>query len=424
MPSSRGPLHERHVADALRALANEHAREREPADKRRAWLRIEQRGTLALKPETGHFRASLAAAVLLVGALTGAAYLRSAATLHYEAHGTALRDGNLSTENGAAQLDFSDESQISVSPHSTFSVDVVGKHAALTRLVQGTLHVRVHHEADTNWRFFAGRYEVQVVGTEFDLAWDDKTESLTLTMQSGRVRVLGAPGAARLVLGGSTLRLPESLPREAALTPDAVPASGTSTTRTSEHSTNASPAATEASLDPGTLRRARDTQALRAAARDTTPLDWDALLRAGRFAAVIQAAEALGIDHALQTANASNVKALAQAARYTGRAPLSLRAWQTLRTRFASQPLGAQASFFLGRAYEEQGNAAEALRWLGTYVSEAPAGVYASEALGRKLLLLSKISGKSAALSSAREYLQRFPGGAYEKTARAILEAE
>jgi FecR protein len=424
MPGNRGPLNERHVADALRTLANEHAREREPADKRRSWQRIEQRGARALKPETGHWRVSLAAAVCLVGALTGAAYFRSAATLHYEAHGTALRDGNLSTGNGTAHLDFSDESQISVSPHSTFNVDVVGKHAALTRLVQGTLHVRVHHEADTNWRFFAGRYEVQVVGTEFDLAWDDKTESLTLTMQSGRVRVLGAPGAPRLVLGGSTLHMPETLPREAALTPDAMPTSGTSTTTTSERGASTSAPATVAALDTAAPLRASEAQTPRAAARDTAALDWDALLRAGRFAAVIQAAEAQGIDHALQTANGSDVKALAQAARYTGRAPLSLRAWQTLRTRFTSQPLGAQASFFLGRTYEEQGNSAEALRWLGTYVSEAPAGVYASEALGRKLLLLSKISGKSAALGSAREYLQRFPGGAYEKTARAIVEAE
>jgi hypothetical protein len=139
---------------------------------------------------------------------------------------------------------------------------------------------------------------------------------------------------------------------------------------------------------------------------------------------VLQSAECFGIERALQSATASNLKALAQAARYTGHAPLSLRAWHALRARFASSPPGAQASFFLGRSYEEQGDAANALRWLGTYVSEAPSGVYASEALGRKLLLLAKISGKSAAVSSARDYLRRFPGGAYEKTARAILEAE
>jgi TolA-binding protein len=132
----------------------------------------------------------------------------------------------------------------------------------------------------------------------------------------------------------------------------------------------------------------------------------------------------MGLEHAMATVNPNDLKALAKAARYTGHAALSLHAWQSLRARFATQPLGTQASFFLGRAYEEQGNATAALSWLGTYVSEAPSGAFASEALGRRVLLLAKTSGKAAAASSARDYLRRFPGGAYEKTARAIVEAE
>ncbi len=94
-----------------------------------------------------------------------------------------------------------------VSPHSTLSVDLLGKRAALTRLFDGRLHVAVHHEPDTNYRFLVGPYEVQVVGTEFDLEWHAEGDGLTLVMQSGEVRVLG-DGNPRQVQGGQTLRLP------------------------------------------------------------------------------------------------------------------------------------------------------------------------------------------------------------------------
>ena len=422
MATSRGPLNERHVADALRTLANEHAREREPFDKRRAWQRIEQLSSRAPSSiwEMARWQLSLAAVAITTLALAGTAYLRATAPLRYEARGAVWVGGNLSTEGAPAELEFSDESRISVSPHSTFSVDIVGKHAALTRLAQGQLHVRVHHDPDTNWHFFAGRYEVQVVGTEFDLAWDDKSESLTLRMLSGQVRVLGAPGPARVVKTGGTLHLPESSPLVS--TPSA---SAPVDHAASVVAVGSAPQSARAALDrlaPGKLVEA--PASARGDAPDAARLDWNALLKAGQFTTVVQSAESFGIERALQSATADNLKALAQAARYTGHASLSLRAWQALRARFASLPLGAQASFFLGRIYEEQGDTANALRWLGTYVSEAPSGVYASEALGRKLLLLTKISGRPAASSSARDYLRRFPGGAYEKTARAIVEDE
>jgi hypothetical protein len=301
-------------------------------------------------------------------------------------------------------------------------VRFVDRHAALTRLERGQLHVRVQHAKDTNWRFFAGRYEVQVVGTEFDLAWDEHTEEFSLRMVSGEVRVLGAPGPARVVKAGATLRLPES---SALVEMTAAPTPNPALDQSSEvASAPASSAPAASASTTGTPATGTNATSASKPTRDATASDWDALLKAGQFAAVVQSAEAAGIEHSLQAASGSNLKALAQAARYTGHAPLSLRAWHALRARFESQSLGTQASFFLGRTYDEQGNLPEALRWLGTYVSEAPNGVYASEALGRRLLVLQKYSGRSAALSSARDYLRRFPGGAFEKTARAIVEAE
>jgi hypothetical protein len=63
----------------------------------------------------------------------------------------------------------------------------------------------------------------------------------------------------------------------------------------------------------------------------------------------------------------------------------------------------------------------EAVRWYDTYLAGAPAGTYASEALGRKMLANKQLHGFSAAESLAREYLQRFPAGPYAGAALALL---
>ena len=65
-----------------------------------------------------------------------------------------------------------------------------------------------------------------------------------------------------------------------------------------------------------------------------------------------------------------------------------------------------------------------ALRWLNSYVAEAPRGVYAAEAYGRRLSLTERLRGRAAALPLAREYLERFPEGAYAQSARGIAEAQ
>jgi hypothetical protein len=75
----------------------------------------------------------------------------------------------------------------------------------------------------------------------------------------------------------------------------------------------------------------------------------------------------------------------------------------------------------MGRIYDQQGSGQNALRWLNTYLAEAGADVYASEALGRKLTLVQRLQGQAPAERVAQEYLRRFPQGAYARTAQALL---
>src|SRR5262249_6168937 len=155
------------------------------------------------------------------------------------------------------------------------------------------------------------------------------------------------------------------------------------------------------------MRDAKATSKLNGAlARTPETADWNALLNAGQFAAIMRDADARG-ERLLDTASANDLKVLALAARYTGRRALSIRAWQSLRARYAADAQNQGAAFFLGRGYEEQGDTGEAMRWLARYLAESPSGAYASEALGRRLLLLSKSGQKAEAMSTARIYLDR-----------------
>ena len=410
MRSKREPPTEQQIAEAFRALANEHAAEREPFDKRRAWHALQYaHRTLRAPARSARVRWALALGVFALGIAVGAPAWQAWTMLRYEAHGLSTEGSYLNARETPADLAFSDGSRVTVGPHTTLSVDLLGKRAALTRLLDGRLHVAVRHERDTNYRFLAGPYEVQVVGTEFDLEWHAQAEGLTLVMHSGEVRVLG-DGSPRQVRAGETLRLPVNREpaREAALDapPPARPPSSVSAVAALPLPSK------DASVKPS------------AASARAPEADWSALLNTGQFAAIMRDADARGGERLLDSAPAGDLKVLALAARYTGRRALSLRAWQTLRTRYAAYAVNQGAAFFLARGYEEQGDSTEALRWLTRYLAESPGGAYASEALGRRLVLLAKSGQRADAVSTARSYLERYPRGAYAKSAKLVLQPE
>jgi FecR protein len=371
---------------------------------RRAWGRIESSIPPAEMPiaSSGSGRVALIAVALSVAA---AALLtlgfRADSRLSYELRGGHAQDGVIEAERGEATVALSDGSSILAENRTKFSVDVVGRNSALTRLVAGKLHVRVVHNDDTGYRFIAGPYEVRVVGTEFDLAWDPHGSGLGLSMSKGEVRLVEPGGKLRTLRSGETLQLPAVAAGLAGKVAE-------SSRQAAEFAPVAPP------VDAAALpRTAHDSQ---------TASTWDALVAKGQFADVVHEAETLGIDTVTERRSPSDLKALGQAARYVGQRALSLRAFSALRERNRGTDAARQAAFFLGRLQEEQGNQAEALRWLNTYVVEAPRGVYAAEAYGRRLSLTERLRGKAAALPLAREYLERFPEGAYAPSARALVE--
>ncbi|HYQ14152.1 MAG TPA: FecR domain-containing protein [Polyangiaceae bacterium] len=408
MADEREPVSLAHVASSFRHLAEQHARRRAARDAKRAWARIHESAFRATRSpfanwSVRHTGFAFAALVCLSVGATALAMTFRGHELGYEVSGAEANGGLIRADRGDALVSFTDDSSVKVAQSSRLSIDVVGEHAALARLVAGKLHVNVRHHGDTSYRFLAGPYEVRVVGTEFDLAWEPGAAGFSLTMQHGEVRVVGPDGMVRSVIGGEALRLPgeERVAANvaAAATPAPVAIADTHV------------------LEPSGV-------APRASAHVAATPSWDALVAKGRFAEVVRDAEAMGVGTALGARSGADLKALGQAARYTGDRALALRAFGALRQRFANSEAGRPASFFIARIQEEQGSPREALRWLSIYLGEAPRGVYAAEALGRRLMLTERVSGRATAAPLAREYLERFPQGAYAASARAILQLQ
>jgi hypothetical protein len=406
------PLSVAQIASSFRHLAEQHARRRSERDAKRAWGRIHDAAFRATRsPFAGwtlrHTSFALAAvACLAVGGVTlGTAWRGS--DLGYEVSGGEVAGGMIRTSGSPARVSFTDESSVQVAERSRLSIDVVGEHAALTRLVHGKLHVNVRHHDDTSYRFLAGPYEVRVVGTEFDLGWDPNASGFSLAMQHGEVRVVSPDGAVRSVIGGESLRLP--IQQGVAVSAASI--------------APAKPVAVAEAAAAAQVAAPRSA-AVAAATRPSTPArSWDSLVAKGRFADVVRDAESLGLGTVLAGRSGADLKALGQAARYTGDRGLALRAFNALRERFANSEAGRPASFFIARVQEESGSPREAVRWLSIYLGEAPRGVYAAEALGRRLMLTERISGRATATPLAKEYLERFPQGAYAASARAILQS-
>jgi TolA-binding protein len=151
---------------------------------------------------------------------------------------------------------------------------------------------------------------------------------------------------------------------------------------------------------------------------------WPKLVANGEFDLVVELANARGLDACLRTCAASDLRALADAARYTSRGDVAERALTTLRQRFAGSGESRAASFLLGRLAENRGSARAAEGWYETYLAEAPSGGFAAEALAGKMRTIQATRGRAAAEPVARDYLSRYPEGVHAKPARRILGEE
>jgi TolA-binding protein len=179
------------------------------------------------------------------------------------------------------------------------------------------------------------------------------------------------------------------------------------------------PAAAEARAEPTTDAPLPARPQPNAAPRASTEAHaWTREVAQGHFAAVLDEAEQRGLDRTLSSSSLEELSALSDAARYSGRSAIAKRVLLAERQRFPGSAAARDAAFFLGRIAEDSGGGAS--EWYQRYLEESPRGAYASQALGRQMMLLYQQRGRAAAEPIALEYLSRYPNGPYAAAARKI----
>jgi len=151
---------------------------------------------------------------------------------------------------------------------------------------------------------------------------------------------------------------------------------------------------------------------------------WSRELALGHWDRILADAKRMGVDTALGRVSGDDLFALADAARYRRQPSLARAALLAERRRFPDSPRAQDAVFLLGRVEElREHGGQQALAWYEQYLSGAPSGPFAGEALGRKMTLAERLDGPERARPVAEEYLRRFPKGNYAGAARTLMRA-
>jgi TolA-binding protein len=371
------------------------------------FARLEQR----MRPRPTWHRGWVVGALALASSagLASALWLRHDDAITFQvAGGTVAKDGRIVGAE-ATRIHFSDGSEATLARGAEARVEKLTEHGAAVVLKRGSMRVHIAKRPQAAWTVAAGPYDVQVTGTAFDVSWSTQEQAFDLRMQSGAVVVTGP-----LALSGIGLKAGQHLFGGVAEGRLTVEGNDTPSIEPPRAVAALEPAAQSKAPTPGPAPAASPP----VARGSTEPHAWTKQVAQGHFAAVLEDAEQRGLDRILSGGSLEELAALADAARYAGRSAVAKRVLLAERQRFASSGPARDAAFFLGRIAEDSGGGA--VEWYERYVQESPRGPYASQAFGRKMMLLYKQRGAAAAKPVAAEYLSRFPNGPYAAAARKL----
>lgn len=415
------------VLNALAREARSHVADTSASERSDGWMRVSTR----MRQEAGRRKVLLGCSV---GALTTAAVVglfvliptahfeRNAATaaLAYQIHGGSVSDGGYLREAGTdgITLRFGEGTEMAFKAGTRGRLRSVSKVGARIAIEQGQASFRVTPRNDADWSVEVGPFLVAVKGTVFTVTWDARTERLDLILEHGLVSVSGPISSGAVLLKGGQ-RLSVDLPRKSTLITEANP-DGT----WPEESPLERPGAAEGQ-DPDEARPTAFTRAVRRGrdAPSKASEGWGEAVASGNWDRILADADSAGIARTLSHASSDDLLALADAARYRRRADLARAALLAQRRRFSGSASAVDAAYLLGRLAESGGGFDEALRWYDTYLDGAPAGTYASEALGRKMMVSHRLFGVASARPLAQDYLRRFARDSYAGAARALLSS-
>ncbi|MFO0553819.1 MAG: tetratricopeptide repeat protein [Polyangiaceae bacterium] len=277
---------------------------------------------------------------------------------------------------------------------------------------RGALSASVIHRAATRYQIDAGPFEVHVIGTRFEVAWDPERQAFSLSLEEGAVRVSGPSIDERVVSAGETFAVSLANAAEPATPVSAAAlASSEATSTRPAPEREASASSTVARTSPAPI--------------DQAPVEpaWRMLHLKGEHKAAWALIEAEGVDGVIERASASDLAILADIARFARKPQYATLALKSLRARFPTDPAAADAAFLLGRlAFDQGGSASGAAAWFSTYLAERPNGVFAREAAGRLVECFARSGDTERAKAAAKQYLANYPNGPHAAVARRVLE--
>lgn len=327
------------------------------------------------------------------------------------------------SEDGPTTLRFGDGTRLELERGSTGRLGRASASETRLTLENGGLHAWVQPAKLTgrSWMFEAGPYDVHIVGTELTVIWSAENSRLIVDVAHGRVHVQGG----MLEGDGVSLGAGDHLDVDAKRVE--LRRANASVSRDATPPRVASPAGPLAPKVDSRAMQAAPTPSVKSSTRNAESDgadEWKALARAGNYSDALKAAERAGFDDLIERLPATDLALLADAARLSGDSEKARRALGTLRRRFPGNDAASMAAFRLGRLALGERDYAEAVRWFRVYLAEAPSGNLADEAMGRLIEAQSRAGDRSGAQASARDYLKRFPHGAYESLARGIARGD
>ncbi len=320
-------------------------------------------------------------------------------------------------ETESRTLQFSDGSTLKLAQGGSVRVRETDEHGAEVVIENGQLESTVMHLDEASWSVFAGPYEIEVIGTKFSTQWDAATQRLVVLLDEGSVRVVGSdiedhvalkPGQRFEAAPQQSWKVTAQQPEVAHHAPEEVE--------------------TDAGVQPpeeevNTLADLEESESDRApvvpTSRPGAAPSWPELLRSGKNREILSQAKSRGLASCLSNCSVDNLRALADAARYTGEITIARDALTRLRSRSPGE--SARAGYLLGSLSEARGQAAAAVTWYDTYLREAPGGSFAAEARAGRMRALHALGRHDDAQAAANEYLRRYPSGTSAATARRIL---
>jgi tetratricopeptide (TPR) repeat protein len=273
----------------------------------------------------------------------------------------------------------------------------------------------------------AGPYSVQVTGTVFDVQWDPALERFEVSVSKGSVNVFGPLiEPSRSVTAGYKLvaELPQSHLEVGASEGFQVVRSESFLSPSAKAVLPIAEAQGSASVSVLSMANGLSSTAVRNVATTEKPeLAWRSLARAGKLKEAFVSAETQGFPGLCESASASDLLILGDAARLAGRPERAVSALMSLRRRFPGDARQAAAAFTLGKvAFDQRHAYAEAAKWFSTSLREQPNGSLSREASGRLIEALKNSGQSEEAERAARNYLAKYPEGPHATIARSLLQ--